>query len=477
MPNRQTRRAAARARLTTYATDAPIVEETSAALPGYWTGVIGVEGSATGDGRLIEVGALEWSTPIPLRFVEQDVGAHDGATSSGRILSIERDEDGLLHAYGDFDLGSAHGREAARLVQGGYQTGVSMDLDSLAFEVRVSEELLAEQEEMFDEMFGEGSDEPAPVEVDEDGRVKVFEGSADGELFVTTSGRIRAATLVSIPAFAEATIEALDSLPEEIMALVASAAPLNPPATWFSSPGLSEPTAITITDDGRVFGHLAAWDTCHVAEPAGAGVCVMAPKSKTSYAYFHTGAVKTSEGTQVPTGVLRFNTQHAGIRASADAAQAHYDHTGLAGADVHIGEDAHGIWVAGALRPGLSEEQVRTLRASPLSGDWRYIQGNLELVGALAVNLPGFPIPRPAGLVASGEKTMALVAAGMVATPESARGAVKVLTLSASDRQYLAKLIAREKHAEHIALSSRVARADTLRKIHETAAKLARGAR
>ena len=43
-----------------------------------------------------------------------------------------------------------------------------------------------------------------------------------------------------------------------------------------------------------------------------------------------------------------------------------------------------------ALRPGLSDEQVRTLRASPLSGDWRYIDGQLELVGALAVNLPGF---------------------------------------------------------------------------------------
>src|SRR5699024_6608649 len=46
----------------------------------------------------------------------------------------------------------------------------------------------------------------------------------------------------------------------------------------------------------------------------------------------------------------------------------------------------------------------------PLSGDWRTIGGNLELVAALAVNTPGFPIVasgatddenRPLALVAS----------------------------------------------------------------------------
>jgi hypothetical protein len=49
-------------------------------------------------------------------------------------------------------------------------------------------------------------------------------------------------------------------------------------------------------------------------------------------------------------------------------------------------------WFAGALRPGLAKEDMRTVRAAPLSGGWRQIDGNLELVAALAVNLPGFPI-------------------------------------------------------------------------------------
>lgn len=87
-------------------------------------------------------------------------------------------------------------------------------------------------------------------------------------------------------------------------------------------------------------------------------------------------------------------------------------------ADVAIGEDEHGIWVAGAVRPGAAPEQVHALRGSPLSGDWRWIDGEYELVAALAVNTPGFPIPREAdtetpALVASG-RPPALLAVGVV---------------------------------------------------------------
>ncbi|MCI4354550.1 MAG: hypothetical protein L3K06_04215, partial [Thermoplasmata archaeon] len=43
--------------------------------------------------------------------------------------------------------------------------------------------------------------------------------------------------------------------------------------------------------------------------------------------------------------------------------------------------------------------------------------GNLELVALLAVNVPGFPVPRARALVASGDaepERLALVAAGIV---------------------------------------------------------------
>jgi hypothetical protein len=41
----------------------------------------------------------------------------------------------------------------------------------------------------------------------------------------------------------------------------------------------------------------------------------------------------------------------------------------------------------------MDEDQLAKLRVSPVSGDWRRVNdGPLELVAALAVNTPGFPI-------------------------------------------------------------------------------------
>lgn len=116
----------------------------------------------------------------------------------------------------------------------------------------------------------------------------------------------------------------------------------------------------------------------------------------------------------MPVGQVTLGTGHAPIYASAQAAAAHYDNTGTAVADVRAGSDVYGIWVAGALRPGVTDTQVRALRGAALSGDWRRINGPLRLVGLLAVNVPGFPIPRAAALVASGGP-VSLVAANVTA--------------------------------------------------------------
>src|SRR3546814_3252208 len=81
----------------------------------------------------------------------------------------------------------------------------------------------------------------------------------------------------------------------------------------------------------------------------------------------------------------------------------HYDNTGTTVAYVTVGEDKHGIWVAGTLRADATPEQVRALRAAPMSGDWRKVGAGMELVAVLGVNVPGFPIPRPRALVAAGQ--------------------------------------------------------------------------
>jgi hypothetical protein len=124
---------------------------------------------------------------------------------------------------------------------------------------------------------------------------------------------------------------------------------------------------------------------------------------------------------------------------------------------VAVGEDAHGIWVAGALRPDVTADKVRALRASPLSGDWRRIGNNLELVAALAVNTPGFPIPRPSGLVASGH-VQSLVASGMV-PPARVLAPGTPGALSMDDLRYLKRLANRERSTDQataLALANKV---------------------
>lgn len=237
------------------------------------------------------------------------------------------------------------------------------------------------------------------------------------------------------------------------------AIPVAPPKSWFSNPGLKEPTPITVDEDGRVYGHLASWNVCHVASPAGENICIMAPKSQTGYAYFHTGAVKVKEGDTLATGRLCMNGRHADTKLSFMASNAHYDDTSLAVADVRVGEDQYGIWVAGAMRPDVTEKQIRTFRASPLSGDWRKIGGRLELTIGLSVNAPGYPVPRPMGLVASvggvdseaaDHELISLVAAGMLA-PRKVLPLSEPEALSVEDLRYLKSLAAREKEAVTLA--------------------------
>jgi 2'-5' RNA ligase len=201
------------------------------------------------------------------------------------------------------------------------------------------------------------------------------------------------------PAFALETTDA-----------VVASIPTSPPLEWFGNPNLTGPTPITVTEDGRVFGHAAAWNSCHTGF---ADTCV-SPPFENDYGYFTTGEVLTAEGHRVAVGQITLGTSHAATRGlSVAKAIDHYGDTGTAVADVTAGADDHGIWIAGAVRPSCSMDHVQALRASALSGDWRRIGGALRMVALLAVNVPGFPIPRVGTALSSG-KQMSLVASGVV---------------------------------------------------------------
>lgn len=234
-----------------------------------------------------------------------------------------------------------------------------------------------------------------------------------------------------------------------IISSVSIEAPLHPPAAWFSDPRLGQPTPLTISDDGRVYGHLAVWGQCHVAY---SDSCVTPPRSAARYANFLTGELMAEDGSRIPVGQITMDTGHASMQAGSERALAHYDNTGTAIADVCAGEDRHGIWLAGSLRPGLSPERVRAVMAADVSGDWRRIGSALELIAVLSVNVPGFPKSR----VRIGESNG--IVASMVASLGSSRPhlTTQVASSSSSAAERIARSIGRGRADRRAELAQRV---------------------
>jgi hypothetical protein len=358
-----------------------------------WSGPITFEGRDTSDGRHIEPGALVCrQLPLPFMLQCETDEKHKGARIQGRMDTCELQGDTWFATGIYIGYTGAEGAELARTKQ---IPGVSADIAASDIEMVV-------------------------VELDDEGMPLKY-------VMQVNAGEIMGLTQTPFPAFADAIIEVGETTnpdPDvypvggwaDEVALTASAAPVKPPLAWFANPNLSGPTPLTVTDDGQVYGHIATWGVCHIGRD---DVCLTAPSSPSNYAYFLVGEVETAEGAKVPTGTITLNTSHAAMSAGAAGAVAHYDHTGCCAADLNCGEDEFGIWVAGAARPGLDDDSRRTFLASAPSGDWRKIRGNLELVGVLMVNTPGFPTPR-ASLVASGDGTWQEVALVAAAAPRPA---------------------------------------------------------
>ncbi len=410
--------------------------------PAFTIPVAIIEGQPTGDGRQIAVGALTWRTPpLPLMGLRTEThdpegfDQNDPAVICGRIDSFERSDGesgtALIMARG-FLLANDDGMYFGDLIEAMGRVGVSADVAVEATEVTITE---------VDDMgFPMGMDETltegcimgltvCPYPAFEGAYIVLGDGTEKPAAQAIPQQADRPTVPSTPPAMVAAggqlihfmTYEECDACSAGLDVITASGAgPTAPPAAWFADPGFTEDDGrlveihgrrgagqyacpITVTADGQVYGHLAPWGVCHIGKPG----CVTAPKSTHDYAYFRRGQhLVTAEGERVRVGVLTADTGHAPLNASATAAMAHYDDTRNIVADVNVGEDDYGIWVAGAVRPGATEDQVRNLRASSISGDWRQLGGSLELVAALAVPVPGFPH----AVVAGGQ--MALTAAG-----------------------------------------------------------------
>lgn len=471
-----------------------------------WRGILVVEGTPTGDGREFGADALEWvETPL-IRWQKEGAhgGQHDVTVTVGRADRVWRQAPEIW-GEGILDLESPDGFEIYRRLKSGFAGGISIDADDIQnadVEVIWPEQAEGQESDPYSILFSKP------------------------EKIVYHGGRIRAATLVDIPAFVQAaiTLSGDDSVTAETVTasvavvescvvarhqtdttdaawapkkragikrtmprdayawandkiglfphheidgetvgaanLTACAAAIQklaasrelvpdadlratyehlashlrdaglvpmplgvdvvtaaadatstfrPPSSWFQNPGLSVPVGITVTDQGRVYGHAAQWGECHVGFD---DICV-APPYEDSHPHFMTGEIVCDDNTRVAVGQITIGTGHAPLSYRASRAVEHYDNTGVVVADVAVGNDDVGIWVAGAIRPHAEMSRVHDLRASGrVSGDWRRIGGELRLVGLLGVNVAGFPLKTQAR-VASG-MPQSLVAAGFM---------------------------------------------------------------
>jgi hypothetical protein len=350
-----------------------------------WSAVLARLGVPTGDGRIIDpAGGSSRDLPLPLSWQELSDDGHGGSRVVGRIETLKI-ADGMVTATGtmleDIPYAVTEQLEAGII-------GPSVDLDDIEYVMD------------------------------------------DAERIVITQWRVAGATLVSIPAFADVSLT-LDPVPAEPLeaaepvmadALWASAAPEQlPPPEWFARPAFDALTPLTVTPEGRVFGHVAPWDQCHVGLPG----CVTPPSSPSGYSYFHVGEQRLADGTVTPAGTLVAGPRHADLSAGFQAAQQHYDDPAAAVARVIAGEDEFGVWVAGWVLPEASEAAVETFKSSPVSGDWRRVGGALELIGVCSVNVPGFPVPRARVAFSAGAQR-ALVGAFGITPCFRAPGSVQV---------------------------------------------------
>lgn len=337
----------------------------------------------TTDGRWISgEGFSPRDLPLPVMMKTHTSQQHDGAVIAGRIDSVDiaQNEAGRAYATGTgWALDDENGQNLVRLRKAGALRGNSVDLSVADEDVEV----------IFDDERGD------------------LAGMFPKAKF--NKSKMTATTIVPVPAFEGATFDIPDEdslgLPDPPPLLVAavegdmspvmqvtfssgSATAVRPRVTDFANPQLREPTPITVTADGKVFGHIAAWNSRHLSAPGGPPP----PRSKSAYAYFATGSVLCDGGESVRTGRLVIGGDHAAGDLGLSATLDHYADVSRAWADVAIGEDAIGIWVSGIVRPGIPDEMVHAARASALSGDWRLLGGALELVAVLSVNTPAFPI-------------------------------------------------------------------------------------
>lgn len=393
-----------------------------------WSGILAVLGadpdSDTTDGRaILAIRVNEADAPWPLEDEHGGpvIGEIQKAWVDGNLLRGE----GVLYT----DSEDEATRDRARRVRdeldgenGQPVRGVSVQLAEETVEVRVRKEVFDEWQAW---MTGEGADEVTEgAEADEDGRITVERFRFDDTLEVVTDSLLRAAAVVNVAAFNQAKIALAAAISLKPVNTAAFANPQfgatgdEDPRLHWQKPQRPEEgpggwgAPFTVLDDGSFYGHAALRFRCHGSFTH----CVPPPAQDTSLERLLT---KDATGTGIPTGVLAIGRQawaEAHGVQNGKVTHAWMSNGNIAVGDYSAGWDQHGLWIAGQLRPGLTEREIATVRGGGLSVELHPVGGRLQYIGILA----GVPAE---GYVTSRNRPEAVAAAIELGQPLYLEGA------------------------------------------------------
>lgn len=413
-------------------------------LPNGWRGPICDLDVPTSDGRMAATppGGIK-TRAYPLTLTLNHVGDPTGYPTIGSVDRVWM-QDGVAMGEGKLDINGADGAEYARQLMEGMTNRVSID----PVEVQVEWRMLGPDGNYFSEPVG-GWTEEAVMALPEGTR----------PIMTFADWVLAGLAAVPIPAYSQAAIspvwdyEPCSALPDD--AIVASIQPIesnlvqidrifadlrekspwiakmaqnaengqNGPESaesgeirpknalvaalpvggqvftreFFEYPKLDGPTPMTVTENGRIYGHVRLNGTCfQYGGGAGKGPrCIEPPASACNYGKFRVHGAKMEDGSILAVGALTFGDGHVS-RGSLEASRAHYDNVSTVAAKVVAGRDQWGDWISGEV---VDEYRAKAydLLLSPLSGHWEPDADNnnyLEMLAAHIVVTPGYSVPR-----------------------------------------------------------------------------------
>lgn len=357
----------------------------------------------TGDGRRLD-GATSDTRELPrtIHFQFAQEGGHYGSVPVGRLDEATFDEEGRMVSGRGWLLDSPAGRNAALMIKTKVQYHNSIDIAEADVEVKWKSDDPADGEDFWtidyilftNWQLGATTFVSVPAFPNAHG---LIDGDSDDDdltaALILADDEITAALNdagfdpteeLIVDATTQVNFAEADELVASLTELRASGASVVPHAD-FHLPEPNEPTPLTVTADGCVFGHLGQWGVPHRGHD---GRNVFIPRPTDNYRSYCNKKVLTDRGL-VNTAPLFFLGGHPDKPLGNGSADKAYGDIANAWADVRVIEGLYGPWLCGRVRPGVSDEAIYAARASGVSGHWK----GRDLVAIVSVNCEGFNVP------------------------------------------------------------------------------------